>query len=140
MAKISHGIRIKASKDKVFAALATTAGLKGWYTPDVEGEVAQGRSITMKFASSEPFSWEIAKLTHPAEVKWTCTAGPDKAAGTLVTFLVSETGDGRTEVLCDHEGFEATHKAYVTCNTLWGILMGRLKTFVETGKPEPAFA
>lgn len=28
--------------------------------------------------------------------------------------------------------------AFEACNTLWGILMGRLKNYSETGKSHPA--
>ena len=38
MAEIKHQIPIDASPDKVYAALATPAGLRGWWTADVRAD------------------------------------------------------------------------------------------------------
>jgi hypothetical protein len=40
----------------------------------------------------------------------------------------------------DHDGFSESDDAAKTCNTLWGILMGHLKTYAEKGVPSLAFA
>ena len=48
MANISHKITIQTPKSQVFKALCTTEGLKGWYTPHVEGEVGEGQEAVFK--------------------------------------------------------------------------------------------
>ena len=42
-------------------------------------------------------------------------------------------------VECDHEGWPDGHSAFKTYDTFWGILMGQLKKYEETGQAEPAF-
>ena len=139
MTKTSHEIRIQAPLDRVFRAVSTAEGLKGWYTPDLEGEVGADQEFVLRFASREPFRWKVAQLQPNSFARWECLEGPGAAPGTMVTFRVSDAGDGRTEVKCDHEGWPESHEALATCNTLWGILMHHLKNYAETEKPEPAF-
>ena len=54
-------------------------------------------------------------------------------------FRLSDHKDGRTIVECDDDGFKDSDIALKSCNTLWGTLMDRLRTFSETDKPQPAF-
>ena len=90
--------------------------------------------------SREPFRWRFAKLSPNTRVRWECVEGPGAAAGTTVTFRLTETPEGQTLVECDREGLAGSHEAFTTCNTLWGILMGHLKNYAETAKPAPAFS
>jgi uncharacterized protein YndB with AHSA1/START domain len=139
MAKTSHKISIKAPTDQIFKALSTTEGLKGWYTPNVEGKVGEGKEATFKFTGEKPFRWKFAELAPGSRVRWECLEGPGAAGGTVVTFRLSDRGDGRTAVECDHDNWPDGDGAFTSCNTLWGILMGQLKTYAETGMAHPAF-
>lgn len=139
MATTSHKIRIKAPRDRIFQAIATAEGLKGWYTPHVEGEVGEGQVAVFRFTGREPFHWRFAELTPDSRARWECVEGPGAAAGTRVTFRLFDAGDGRTVVECDHEGWPDSHEALSTCNTFWGILMGHLRNYAETATPAPAF-
>jgi len=38
MAELKHQIAIKATQDKVYAALATQNGLRGWWTADTTAD------------------------------------------------------------------------------------------------------
>jgi uncharacterized protein YndB with AHSA1/START domain len=138
MSKTSHKITINATKSRVFDALSTKDGLKGWYTPQVEGEVGEGETVVLGFKDEVPFHWRFVEVASPTRIKWECVEGPGAAAGTRVDFRLSDR-DGHTTVECDHEGFSEADKALRSCNTLWGILMGRLRDYAETAKPAPAF-
>jgi len=139
MAKVSHEIRVKAPRDRVFQALSTAEGLKGWYTAHVEGDILEGKEAIFRFTDKEPFRWRFAKLSPNRPIHWECVEGPGAAAGTSVMFRLKETPDKRTLVEFDHEGWPEAHEALTTCNTLWGILMGHLKNYAETTKVAPAF-
>ena len=139
MATHSHVIRIKAPKDRVFDALSTTDGLKGWYTPHVDGEVAPGKTMTLRFTGREPFRWKIVELQPGVRAEWECVEGPGAARGTSVAFKLSDASEGRTEIACEHNGLDEGHDAFNSCNTRWGILLGRLRDFAETSNPHPAF-
>ncbi len=60
--------------------------------------------------------------------------------GSTVTYELSDTGDGRTAVELDHAGWPDDHQALATCNTLWGILLGRLRKYAEPSQPQDALA
>jgi uncharacterized protein YndB with AHSA1/START domain len=138
MATVSHKIRINAPRDRVFEALSTAEGLRGWYTPDVEGNVVVGQEAVLRFTGREPFRWRFSEIVPAARVRWECVEGPGAAAGTTVTYRLSDAREG-TVVECDHEGWPEGHAALTTCNTLWGILMGHLRRYAETAKVAPTF-
>ena len=139
MATSAHKITIDAPKDEVFEAITTVDGLKGWYSPDVSGKSEKGGQVTLSFTEKEgPFKWNVTEADKGSLVRWECTQGPGKAAGTTATFTLSGSGD-KTVVALDHEGFQESDEKLKTCNTLWGALMHHLKQFVETEQSKPAF-
>ena len=121
------------------SGLIDIRGLKGWYTPHLKGEVGADREFVLRFTGREPFRWKVAELSPDSLARWECLEEHGAASGTTVTFRVSDVGDDRTAVECDHEGRPESHEALATCNTLWGILMHHLRNHAETEKPEPAF-
>ena len=138
MAKSSHRIRVHAAPDTVYKALTTQAGLQSWFTPHVEGQLSEGQEVTMSFSGKEPFRWRMSAFKPTTHVHWECLEGPGAAKGTAVTYQL--TGEaGQTVLACDHDGWPEDHDKLATCNTLWGILMGRLKDYAEMGKANPAF-
>ncbi len=139
MAKSSHRIRMHAAPAKIYQALTSEAGLQGWFTPHVYGSMREGSEVSMSFSGKEPFRWRFSQLKPQTHVHWDCLEGPGTATGTSVTYTLSPAGEGQTVVECHHDGWPEGHDALATCNTLWGILMGRLKDFSETGKANPAF-
>ena len=139
MAMTSHRISIDAPKSRVYNALTTKNGLKGWFSPQIEGAFGEGETAIFKFSGEDPFHWKVVKLVSPTEVRWRCVQGPGDSAGTEVSFLLSDHKDGRTTIECDHNGFNEEDRALKSCNTLWGVLMDRLRKFSETDKPQPAF-
>ncbi len=138
MAKSSHKIRLHAAPDHVYQALTTQAGLQSWFTPHIEGQVSEGHKVKMSFSGKEPFRWRMSAFKPATHVHWECLEGPGSAKGTSVTYTLNGQG-GQTVLECDRDGWPEGHEAFATCNTLWGILMGRLKDYAETSKANPAF-
>jgi uncharacterized protein YndB with AHSA1/START domain len=139
MTTISHKLAIDAPKDEIFAAITTEKGLKGWYSPTIEGKTDKGGEVTLSFSEHEgPFRWKITEAKPNSLVRWECIAGPGHAAGTVATFRLSDKGRDRTVVELDHEGFKESDEKLKTCNTLWGALIVHLKKYVETQRTEPA--
>ena len=139
MTEIAHEIKIKAAPDKVFAALSTANGLKGWYSAHVEGDGRPGHTWRFGFTERPTFKWEVTESTSPKRVVWTCFEGPNDAVGTKVTVELSQHESGRTLVEFEHAGWPGTHGNYRKCNTYWGLLLHHLKKHVETGVAGPAF-
>jgi hypothetical protein len=77
-------VRIKAPRSCIFQAIATAEGLKGWYTPHVEGEVGKSREAIFRFSGREPFRWRFAEIAPDSQVRWECVDGPGAAKGTTV--------------------------------------------------------
>jgi uncharacterized protein YndB with AHSA1/START domain len=140
MTTISHAIRIRAPRGPVYEALSTRDGLKGWNAPDLEGDVAEGREFTLRFGDGVSFRWKVTILINGSTVSWECISGPGAAAGSTITYELSDTDDGRTAVELGHAGWPDDHLALATCNTLWGILLGQLRNYAETSQPQEALA
>ena len=138
MASSTHRIRIHADRDTVFQALSTTVGLKGWYTAQIDGIVAEGNTATFHFPKDETFTWKFTNLKPDAGIIWECQDGPGAAKDTKAVFGLKEDGQD-TVVTCEHQGWPEGHEALATCNTLWGILMGHLREYAEERRPMPAY-
>ena len=139
MAKSSHRIRVRAPPDRVYQALTTKDGLQGWYTSHLDGDVHEGGEVKLSFSGREPFRWRQIQHEPGKLVRWECLDGPGAAAGTTVTYALMDAGSGQTVVACEHDGWPEGHEHIAACNTLWGMLMGRLRDFSETGKADPMF-
>jgi hypothetical protein len=62
---VDNKIRVKAPPSRVFKALSTGEGLKGWHTPQVEGEPGEGKEVTFRF-TDEP---DITGAARAASLK-----------------------------------------------------------------------
>ena len=63
MTKTSHRIRITAQPAQVYQALATTDGLKAWFSPDIEGKVEPGQTALFRHDGRDSFRWKFVELT-----------------------------------------------------------------------------
>ena len=139
MPNIAHKIRINAPQEKVFQALSTAQGIKGWFAPEVDGTVAAGQTASFTFSNGETFRWRFADIA-PAAIRWSLLEGPHIAPKTEVIFRLTSKHDGVTEVEVDHSGFPEGHAAIRSCNTLWGLSLWHLKQFTESSKTPHAEA
>jgi uncharacterized protein YndB with AHSA1/START domain len=138
MTTLFHKVAVHAQQTAVFDALTTSAGLKAWYAADIQGNLGKGGEFTVSSSEHESFTWKVVELISDTSIQWRCLLGPKEAIGTVVTFKLSETGEGKTSVECEHSGHPISGKALESCNTFWGILLGHLKSYVETSNAVPA--
>lgn len=138
MPEIDHEIKIAATPEKVFTALTTLDGVKGWHTPTATGTGEVGSEWVFSFADHPAFGWEITASDAPGRVVWRCARGPGDSVGTTATFTVTPTG-ARTLLELRHAGWPGTHGNFRKCNTTWGVLLHHLRDYVETGDAAPAF-
>jgi uncharacterized protein YndB with AHSA1/START domain len=137
--EIHHEINVAASPDRVFAALSTLEGVKGWHTPNAEGTGEVGDEWVFSFADHPDFGWEVVTSDATREIGWRCTRGPGDSVGTTATFTLAQTDDDRTRVEHVHAGWPGTHGTFRKCNTTWAVLLHHLRDYVETGEAAPAF-
>jgi uncharacterized protein YndB with AHSA1/START domain len=137
MADLRHQITISASADKVYTALATQAGLRGWWTADAVADEKTGGKAEFGFGKRETiFRMKIVELLPGKRVVWTCHGDNPEWNGTTLTWdIASESGV--TVLRFTQSGWKAMTEMYAICNSSWGELMHRLKAYAEGQNPGP---
>jgi uncharacterized protein YndB with AHSA1/START domain len=137
MAEIKHQIPIDATPDKVYAALATQAGLRGWWTADAKADEKAGGKAEFGFdRRGMVFRMNIEKLEPGKLVVWTCHGDHPEWAGTTLTWSIARE-ENATMLRFTHSGWKTISEFCAACNSSWGELMYRLKDDVEGKKPGP---
>jgi uncharacterized protein YndB with AHSA1/START domain len=136
MADIQHEIKANASQSKIYEALTTSQGLRSWWSANAIGD---GRTWRFAHTGRPFFVFEIAAQQSPDSVDWRCIDGPNDSVGTIITYRLSEAGQGRTLIEVAHKGWPGTDGNFRKCNTYWGVLLHHLKQYAETGIARPAF-
>jgi uncharacterized protein YndB with AHSA1/START domain len=138
MPEIDHELKIDAPPERVYEALTTLEGVKGWHNPSVSGSGEIGSEWVFAFADHPEFGWEVTASAPPSRVVWRCTRGPGDSVGTTATFSIGAIGE-RSVVELQHAGWPGTHGNFRKCNTTWGVLLHHLRDYVETDTAAPAF-
>ena len=137
MPDLMHQIPIAATPDRVYAAVATSAGLRGWWTADSNAEEKVGGKAEFGFAKrSVMFRMTVERLEPGKTVVWSCHGDQPEWAGTRLTWDISPEG-GASMLRFTHGGWKAADDYFAMCNSTWGELMYRLKAYVEGANPGP---
>jgi len=137
MAEIKHQIAIKASPQKVYAALATQAGLRAWWTADTTADEKVGGRAEFGFEKrGTVFRMNIDKLEPGKRVVWSCHGDHKEWNGTVLSWQLSPQNGGTT-LRFSQTGWKEINDFCATCNSTWGELMYRLKDYVEGKNPGP---
>ncbi len=137
MAEIKHQIPINATPAKVYAAIATQAGLRGWWTADSTADEKVGGNAQFGFGKrATVFRMKVEKLDPGKRVVWSCHGEDPEWTGTTLTWDLSPQRDGTT-LRFVHSGWKSFSDYCVMCNSTWGELMYRLKDYVEGKNPGP---
>ena len=139
MPEIDHEIKIVSTPERVFAALSTIDGVRGWHAPTATGIGTLGSQWLFSYADGPEFGLEVTASEPPSRVVWRCTRGPGDSVGTTATFTITVADEGRSLVELQHAGWPGTHGNFRKCNTLWGVLLHHLRDYAETGDAAPAF-
>jgi uncharacterized protein YndB with AHSA1/START domain len=144
MENISSTVEIAAAPSKVYEAITTPAGNRGWWTSDCEVGSRVGEQATFRFnpmgggAGTIEMRFRIDKLERDRAVEWTCVGQMNNPEwqDTKVTFGLAPSGDGtRVEFL--HSGWRERSKVYDACVGGWTHFLASLKSYVEIGKGTP---
>jgi uncharacterized protein YndB with AHSA1/START domain len=137
MIEIRHQIPLNATPEKVYAALATEAGLRSWWTADAEADAAVGGKAEFGFGKRQViFRMRIDTLEPGKEVVWTCQGDQADWKGTTLAWRIAREGDV-TVLRFTQSGWKAMNDYVAMCNSTWGELMYRLKDHVEGKNPGP---
>ena len=132
MPDILHRIGINARPEKVFAALATLEGVRGWWVSTAKGDAKKGGTVDFGFCDMK-----VAAADPGARVHWQCAGGPAEWVGTEVIFEL-EWKDGQTFVLFTHKGWREPVEFMHHCSTKWATFLLSLRELVESGAGRPA--
>lgn len=140
MADIIHRVGIQASPDKVFRALSTIDGLAGWWTEEVSGTSAVGKTVAFQFRNPKgeligAFDMDVMKQ-ELKQVQWKCRKGPPDWIDTDITFDLKQENDF-TIVLFGHRNWKEATEATAHCSMKWAVFLLSLRELVETGKGKP---
>jgi len=145
METITTAIETAAAPTKIYEALTTTAGHRGWWTTDCEIGRKVGDPAVVRFnpmgggSGTTEMRFRIDTLAPGEAVEWTCTGesnNPDWQ-GTQLAFRLRTPSAGRTTVELVHSGFAARTPVYEACVKGWAHFMQSLKQYVETGTGAP---
>jgi uncharacterized protein YndB with AHSA1/START domain len=131
MADLKHVVPINAAPDKVYAAIATQAGMRSWWTADTQMEERVGGKAEFGFDQRQMvFRMTIDRLDPGRRVVMSCHGDQPEWKGTTLTWDIVA-GDGATTLSFAHSGWRKVTDFCSGCNSMWGNLMFRLKDSVE---------
>ena len=138
--ELIHRIGIAAPAEKIYRAITTEEGIKGWWTTDVKMDAHVGGKAVFGFENhSIVFQMRIEQLTSPSLVLWKCVdnSSPDWI-GTTQEFRLEAETDQVLLKFC-HGGWERGGDHCYFCNTTWGHLLVNLKLYAERDVKNPYF-
>jgi len=137
MTALSHFVPINASPEKVYAAIATQDGNRGWWTADSIVATKVGGKAEFGFDNrGMVFRMNLDRLEPNRAVAMSCSGDHPEWAGTTLDWKIEPTPRG-TALHFTHHGWRDLTDFCAGCNSMWGNLMFRLKRFAETGQPDP---
>ena len=132
MPDILHRVGIDAPPERVFEALTTPQGLRGWWVTDATGDADAGGTIDFGFCRMR-----VVEIEPDHLVRWHCIAGPEEWVSTQVSFEL-DWKEGQTFVLFRHADWAAPVEFMHHCSTKWAVFLLSLRDFVERREAHPA--
>lgn len=132
MITLHHAIKIAAPRPAVYDALTDIHQMAAWHAGSVEGEIAEGKILTLRPKPETHFSWRTETLDKDTRIEQTSLVETDSHAGKTLRFQLSDLDDGRTLVALTHGEWSADDPHLAFCNTYWGEVLFHLRNFLET--------
>jgi hypothetical protein len=127
MADIRHSIPIDARPEGVATLVSSAEGLAAWWAEDVM-RVPGADALELGFFDRTTV-YRLVPVPEQDAIRWHCETGREWA-GTDLVFRVRRAGE-RTQLDFAHERWAEDTPYFVSCNTVWGHLMFRLKEAAE---------
>lgn len=129
-------VRLYASRERVFKALATLNGLRGWWTLIVTGKATTGGELRLGFAGLDEYIiMRVVKNKRPSSMYWTCvihTSLPEWKETQPRFDLVEETS-GSCRLDFQHIGLTPQFECFDDCRLGWDHFLASLVAYVERG-------
>ncbi len=138
MHAIKDEIRIAAPAIRVYEALTTQVGYRGWWNARAEIPETVGGEAKLYFVKDgNPVNmcFRIDEMTANESVVWTCVAHDMPSwVGTKLMWQIKEAG-GTVRVSLEHSAWKDTAPEMVAQG--WKHFLGSMKSYVETGTGQP---
>jgi hypothetical protein len=135
MSDLLHSIQVASPCEAVFPLVSTAAGLSNWWASDV---TESHGAVELGFFNRETVYRLLPQANEPPKhAEWACETGHEWA-GTRLVFHLAPAGAG-TLVHFTHAGWKSPTDYFVSCNTVWGELLFRLKAAAEGRSRGPLF-
>jgi len=139
-ADLTRRIRLHASADRVFTALATADGVRSWWTDRISGTAGLGGVLRLEFAGlDEHIDLRLDELRPGTAVVWTCLEHTELAEwnGTRIMFSLTAAGQSGCVLDFRHVGLTPIRDCYEDCTVGWDHFLASLATYVEHGRGTP---
>jgi hypothetical protein len=135
MPDIKHSISIAAPAERVYPLVASVKGFTEWWAEDVTDN--SNGTLELGFFNRATV-YRLAPVRMKASfVEWQCETGQEWS-GTSLIFEMTAQG-GNTLLRFTHADWKSETEYFVSCNTVWGELMFRLKAAAEGKTRGPLF-
>ncbi|MGH2807770.1 MAG: SRPBCC family protein [Actinomycetota bacterium] len=140
MASILLRVPVDADEQTLYDTVATSAGVKGWWSSKTEGPAGVGSTMKVAFPDAPiTFDFKVVDEAPNERVRWQCLAGPPEWIGTDVSFEIEKGDDGTRSVLFRHDGWKTTDESFPFIAYSWAQILPRLKQLAENGERNPYF-
>ena len=137
---ITHNLKINASPETIYKAVATEQGIQGWWCKDSEIGEEEGEKSLLKFnkqGNIVPMGFQTIQLSPNKKVVWECIENPNPAwLGTKIITEISSQENG-AEVVFSHSGFDKKwegQEPFEMTKEGWQHFMKSLVSYCETGE------
>jgi len=138
MHEMKHAILIEAEPSKVYTLVSSAEGFRKWWAADVTEDAATNKVELGFFNRATSYRLHPTSLVSPLQAQWLCETGKEWSGTKLLFDLKADAG--RTLLHFTHADWQAETEYFVSCTTVWGELMFRIKGTAEGKNPGPLFS
>jgi uncharacterized protein YndB with AHSA1/START domain len=135
--QIIHSVPVAAPPALVYRALTTAAGLRQWWSTQVEADERQGGVIRFTFTGDFHPHMQQRRLDRDRRVEWVCVAGHENWRDNTFTFALEERKGDTLLMFSQEYARELSDEVYGTYNFNWGYYLNSLKQYCEKGVGVP---
>ena len=140
---ITHNLRINASAETVYNAVATSQGIKGWWCINSAVSEEEGGQSLLKFNKQGmivDMGFRTETLEPNQKVIWQCVAMLNPAwIGTKIVTEITPDGSG-CQVRFAHTDFDEKwtgQEPFEQTRGTWGHFVASLVSYCESGNGQP---
>jgi uncharacterized protein YndB with AHSA1/START domain len=136
---------IAADHDTVHHALSTQDGIRSWWSSRTTGPDGSGHlEVSFPDLPGQPFIFDVTR-DDAERVEWRTGDFPPPWAGTTLRWDLSDAPPDAqpgaiTRLLFSHRDFDADNPVIAIVTPAWAQIILRLKSYAETGRPDPFFS